>query len=247
VPRGRSLRGRCPVCRHVGDYFDAIGFVQRLAARAFRARRTFAVATVDARRRLRQLRFVASFQRGNRVCARCSRREDDGAAGRGPGSTFGSSTVAWRPFDAQRDVVRPEFFRRALSAGFFSAWVVPMRLRTQVIGVVTLVRDFERGLALGPEWRALVRRGSDDRAPASADDRRSVRGISSSSPLSRRGCYRTAKGIVAEHAQLTSTTPSDSFAGTRGATTASRRAVRESVDGVFRPGCYRCSPGNRRF
>ena len=204
MPREQELaRAIAEFADTLGDDFDAIGFVQRLADKCVELV-DVAVATVMLADDDGTLRYAASSSAESCVRAMFE-REDDACGEAGPGiDAFGSETVAGGAFDGAIAMSCPEFVRRARAAGFVAAWVVPMRLRAQVIGVVTLLCATSDEVS--PEDLMVVHSFADVATIGLLHQRMigrlRARNQQLEPALASRVVIEQAKGIVAEHAQL---------------------------------------------
>jgi GAF domain-containing protein len=237
VPRERELaRAIAEFADTLSDDFDATGFVQRLADTCVELV-DVAVATVMLADDRGTLRFVASSSA--EPCVREMFERAEAGDERAPGiDAFGSASVAGGALDGPIAASCPEFVRRARAAGFVAAWAVPMRLRAQVIGVVTLLCTTPE--SLGAQELMIVHSFADVATIGLLHHRMigrlRTRNEQLEPALESRIVIEQAKGIVAEHAHVNVEV---AFGLIRGYARNNNRVLaelcREIVEGVFPP------------
>ncbi|MCU1468360.1 MAG: hypothetical protein JWM72_4288 [Actinomycetia bacterium] len=183
------------------DNFDVREFAQHLADTSVAVAQV-ADATVLLADDDRTLHWVASTSRERCVHEMFARQ--DRFARQGPSvCSYRTAACVGGPFDDVSERRWPAFVRRARAAGFAGGWSLPMRLRTEVIGAVSVLSaepaiDAERLMGvqaladvatIGLLQQRLIERVRDVN--------RMLQPV-----LDHRILVEQAKGMVAEHAQV---------------------------------------------
>ncbi|MDQ1433278.1 MAG: hypothetical protein QOF59_94 [Actinomycetota bacterium] len=217
------------------DDFDVRTFSQRLADTTVEIAQV-ADATVMLADDDGTLRWVASTSRERCVHEMFARQEQ--FARQGPSvCSYRTAAFVGGPFDDESERRWPAFVRRARAAGFAGAWSLPMRLREDVIGALSV-------LSAGPVIAAEQLTGAQALADVATIGLVQQRLIERVRDVNRmlqpvldlRIVVEQAKGIVAEHAKVDM---DDAFALVGGFARATGRELselcREITQGVVHP------------